>query len=84
MVIFCGNLPQYFNPRNSWVKITNLPRYCFITLAPGLLVSQRLALPYFSFAFQFQFPYRPINSNLVCLCIGLQKIFTTILEIVKD
>jgi len=22
MVIFCGNLPQYFNPRNSRVEIT--------------------------------------------------------------
>jgi hypothetical protein len=22
MVIFCGNLPQYFNPRKSRVKIT--------------------------------------------------------------
>jgi hypothetical protein len=24
MAIFCGNLPQYFNPRNSRVKITKV------------------------------------------------------------
>jgi hypothetical protein len=27
MVIFCGNLPQYFNPRNSRVKITTVLFY---------------------------------------------------------
>ncbi len=37
MVIFYGNLPQYFNPKNSRVKNyhVNLLWYCFITLAPG-------------------------------------------------
>ncbi len=30
VVIFCGNLPRYFNPRNSKVKITTVIYYCIV------------------------------------------------------
>ena len=61
MVIFCGNLPQYFNPINNRVKITtviyhgNLPQYCFITLAPGVNFTNilRAAFSYESFLRRF-------------------------------
>jgi hypothetical protein len=32
---YCGNLPQYFNPRISRVKITMVIYRRFFTLAPG-------------------------------------------------
>jgi hypothetical protein len=41
LIIFCGNLPQYFDPRNSTVKITTVicQGIVLITLAPELTIN---------------------------------------------